>query len=90
MGRGGFVGGPMVLLLKVVVAHTRCVVARGGLGEHWAAGLIRLPGEVQVGRGGMGCPAPSHSFSTRKKGDGGANTRGCQTGQTQPRNIESL
>ena len=49
----------MVLLLGVVVAPNHCGVARGVVAGYWAAGLVRLLGEVQVGGEGMSRPAPS-------------------------------
>jgi len=52
----------MVLLLGAVVTHTHCRVARGGVGEYRAAGLVRFQGEVQVGGGGMNRPAPSRTL----------------------------
>ena len=53
------VGGPLVQLLGVALVHNHCGVARGLVGEYWAAGLVRLRREMRVGGEGMIRPAPS-------------------------------
>ena len=52
VGSGRFRGRALVQLLGVALVHNHRGVARELVGEYWAAGLVRLQSQVQVGRGG--------------------------------------